>query len=265
MSDYTLQVSDAEVARYRTMAGRALEGERDLLTSAGVVHGATVVDVGCGPAAFSVVVAELVGPAGQVIAIERNDEALAAARQVVAQAGVANVELRQGDATATAVDPGSADVVMMRHVLAHNGGHEADIVAHLASLARPGGHVYVVDVDLTASRQLDLDPDLDDVIPTYVEFHRSLGNDLAIGIRLGRLLEGAGLTVTDFEGRIVPLTPPSGVRPPAWAARDAMVRSGVVTDEVVARWSAAFDRMEAASTRATVFLPQYVAIGRRPD
>ena len=88
MSDYHLALSDAEIFRYRMMAQRAIDEERDLFTRAGVVPGAVVVDVGCGPAAMSVELARLVSPGGRVIGIERDPSALAAAQQLVAQAEV---------------------------------------------------------------------------------------------------------------------------------------------------------------------------------
>jgi len=87
MTDYALQVSDEEIGRYRMMAERARTNEADLWAKAGIVPGATVADVGCGPAAVSVVMAAVVGPSGRVIGVERDESALAAARQVVEQAG----------------------------------------------------------------------------------------------------------------------------------------------------------------------------------
>ena len=39
---------------------------------------------------------------------------------------------------------------------------------------------------------------------------------------------------------------------------------GVATAEDVARWAAAFDRLDAAPTRPTVFAPMFAAVGRRP-
>src|SRR5437879_6113476 len=103
MTEYTLAVSDAEVARYRVMAQHALASEARQLALAGVTDGALVADVGCGPAAMSVELATLVGPSGHVIGVEREDAALAAARQVVEQSGAGNVELRQGTATETGI------------------------------------------------------------------------------------------------------------------------------------------------------------------
>jgi predicted O-methyltransferase YrrM len=107
---------------------------------------------------MSVLLAAEVGPNGRVIGIERDERALAAARSVVEQSGVANVEVRAGDAAGTGIEAGSVDVAMMRHVLAHNGGHEQSIVDHLATLPRTGGAVYLVDVDLTAFRMIDATP-----------------------------------------------------------------------------------------------------------
>jgi len=263
MADYTLVVSEDEIARYRLMAQHALAGEQRQLALAGIAPGAVVADVGCGPAAMSVELARLVGPDGQVTGVERADEALAAARQVVAESGVVNVELRQAPAEATGLPEGSADVVMMRHVLAHNGGAEQAIVDHLATLVRPGGAVYLVDVDLTGIRMLDVDPGLADLTERYAAFHAGRGNDPMVGLRLGKLLAAAGLDVVDFTGTYNLLVAPPGLRPPAWAAREAMLADGVVTQADLDRWAAAFERMDAADVRPTMFAPLFIGIGRR--
>jgi SAM-dependent methyltransferase len=264
MADYTLAVSEAENARYRLMAQTALASETRQLGLAGIAEGAVVADVGCGPAAMSVEIGTIVGPSGHVVGVEREDEALAAARQVVAESGLENVELRQGTATRTGVEPGTADVVMMRHVLAHNGGDEQAIVEHLASLARPGGAVYLVDVDLTGMRILDSDPELDDLTDRYADFHAARGNDPMVGLRLGKLLVGAGLAVEDFTGTYAIIEMPPGIRPPLWAAREAMLAQGAATSAEIERWGAAFDRLDTAAVRPTVFAPQFIGIGRKP-
>ena len=264
MSDYALAISEAEIRRYLMMAERARAAEAELWELAGVAPGATVADVGCGPAAVSVILAREVGPSGRVIGVERDAASLEAARTVVAESEVDNVELRAGTATDTGLDPGTVDVVMCRNVLAHNGPDEERIVAHLSELCRPGGVVYLVDVDGTGIRQLDIDPDLDDLSDRYVEFHRRRGNDLLTGLRLGRLLAAAGLDVLRHEGRYNIVAAPPGMRPPPWAARDAMRRDGIVTDDDIARWEAALARTDAAEVRPTVFAPQFVALGRKP-
>jgi SAM-dependent methyltransferase len=264
MTDYTLAISEDEVARYRWMADRALVLEATELDVAGIAAGAVVADVGCGPAAMSVELAARVGPTGRVIGIERDEQALATAHALVAQSGATNVELRAGDAADTGVEAGSVDVVMMRHVLAHNGGHEQAIVDHLATLPRPGGCVYLVDVDLTGVRTVGEDPDLDDLHDTYARFHAARGNDPQIGLRLGRLLENAGLELVSFTGHYSVVEFPSEVRMPAFAARESMIAEGVVTAEHFERWDAAVGRSGAAAQRPMHFLPFFVAVGRKP-
>ena len=134
----------------------------------------------------------------------------------------------------------------------------------MASLVRPGGAVYLVDVDLTGMRILDGDPKLDDLTERYAAFHAARGNDPMIGLRLGKLLAAAGLTVEDFTGTYVIIPMPPGIRPPLWAAREAMLAEGAATSADIERWGAAFDRLDGAAERPTVFAPQFIGIGRKP-
>jgi SAM-dependent methyltransferase len=209
--------------------------------------------------------ARVVGPTGRVIGIERDEGALASARQLVRDAGCDNVELRSGTALESGLSTGSIDVAVMRHVLAHNGPDEQQIVDHLAHLVRPGGSMYLVDADGTAMRTLGADPDLSDLTEKYVELHRQRGNDLQVGLRLGQLLSNAGLQLIVHEGRYQILTPPSGVRPAPWAAREAMVANGIASNEDVQRWDAALERTDAAELRPTLFIPTFFAIGFKPS
>jgi hypothetical protein len=152
---------------------------------------------------------------------------------------------------------------MCRHVLAHNGGHEAAIVAHLASLAATGGCVYLVDIDATALRITPIDPELDDLNEHYWQFHRAKGNDLSVGLRLGDLLSDAGLSIERYASRAPVIRLPRGMRPPAWAARDDMVAAGFATEADVTRWQQAFVRLDSVERRPWLFAAGFVAIGRR--
>jgi ubiquinone/menaquinone biosynthesis C-methylase UbiE len=180
MTNYALTLSPAELGRYRYMAERARETESELWAAAGILAGADVADVGCGPGAMALVLAETIGPNGTLWAVDRDQSALNAARAAVEASELANVRFGEGDATATGLDAASVDVVMLRHVLAHNGGREQAIVDHLAGLVRPGGCVYLVDVDSSAVRFRPEDPDLVDLGERYLAFHARRGNDLSI-------------------------------------------------------------------------------------
>jgi hypothetical protein len=153
---------------------------------------------------------------------------------------------------------------MLRHVLAHNGGAEDAIVAYLATLVRPGGCVYLVDVDGTAARTLPDLADLADLDERYAAFRAARGDDNRAGLRLADRLARAGLELVEFRGRYLIGSPPPGVRPPGWAAREAMLAAGVVTQADVQRWDRAFREVAAAPVPPTVFAPIFTAVGRRP-
>jgi SAM-dependent methyltransferase len=262
--DYALQLSDGELVRYEMMAARAHEHEREQWAAAGVVEGAVVADIGCGPGAMSIALARQVGPSGRVLAFDRAPEAVDMARAVAAGAGVENVTFEAAPADATGVAPGTVDVVMIRHVLAHNGGREAAIVGHAATLVRPGGCVYLIDTEGSGVRVRPSDPDLDDLNDRYWLWHLQQGNDSSVGLRLAELLAGAGLEVIEFSGRYDIITLMPGLRPPPWAGREALVASGLATAEDVARWAAAFARADDTEPSPTIFVPMFCGIGVRP-
>jgi SAM-dependent methyltransferase len=261
---YALQLDPGEVERYRMMAEQARAAEADLWELAGIGPGARVADVGCGPGALLPALSSAVGPAGSVEGVDADPEAVAAARSLVAAAGLGNVTVTQGRAEHTGLQEGSLDAVMLRHVLAHNGGAEDAIVAHLAGLARPGGCVYLVDVDGTAVRTLPEHADLVDLQERYAAFRAARGDDNRAGLRLADRLARAGLELVEFRGRYLIGQPPASVRPPSWAAREAMVTAGVATEEDVRRWDRAFGQVQAAPVPPTVFAPVFTAVGRRP-
>ncbi len=258
--DYALRLSPEERARYRHMAETARAGESPEWAAAGIGPGGRVADVGCGPGATLRLLAETVGPEGAADGVDHDPGAVAAAAEEIA--GLTQASVRVGSGTATGLEPGSYDAVMCRHVLAHNGGAEEAIVEHLASLARPGGAVLLVDVDGPAIRIHPQDPDLTDLAQRYFEFHRARGNDLTVGAKLGWLLERAGLAVESFRGGGPVLRQPPALRPPSWAAREAMVAAGFADAADLARWEDAFRRSDQLAVRPWMTMPVYVALGR---
>lgn len=260
-ASYSLALSDPERLRYRLMASSAAENEAAEWKQAGVLEGARVADVGCGPGALLRLLAERVGATGTATGIDADEIAISCAREEISDLPHACALV--ASATETGLDPAAYDVVMCRHVLAHNGGREGEIVAHLASLTAPGGCVYLADVDATALRITGEARDLEDLMDRYRRFQAARGNDLSVGLRLGDLLTEAGLTVERFACRapVIPLWP--GMRPPAWAARTEMVAEGFATGSDISRWEEAFARLDSAQERPWLFPATFVAIGRR--
>src|SRR5437899_9002239 len=95
--DYVLGTHDEEIARlglqHRVWRPHVLECWR----RAGITLGSRVLDVGAGPGYATVDLAEIVGPSGRVLALERSSRFLAVAREACARRALTNVEFREID------------------------------------------------------------------------------------------------------------------------------------------------------------------------
>jgi SAM-dependent methyltransferase len=113
---------------------------RSAFVSAGISAGMRVLDVGCGAGAVARIVAEIVGGAGQVVAIDADAAALDFAKR---RLGAANVEFREATIESFS-DTALFDAVVGRFILMHL----KDPVVALRSLAsrlKPGGIVCFVE------------------------------------------------------------------------------------------------------------------------
>lgn len=261
---YALELSETERTRYREMARRAREQEGERWERYGVVPGARVADVGCGPGAILVVLADIVGPEGSVIGVEPNAVARAAALEEISNRSLDNARVVDGIGTATTLEAGAFDVVMIRHVLFHVGDAVPALLQHAVTLLRPGGHLYAVDVDLTARRLSVSDADFDEQAERYLDFQRRRGNNVDIGPKLGPLLAGAGLELREHEG-VMQKVPAAlvSIGGPVVAARHEMLAAGTITQDDARRYDAATQRV-ATTPNAALFMSQYIAVGRKP-
>ncbi len=106
------------------------------------------VDVGTGDGRSLEVLAPLFE---RVVAVDRAEAQLAACRERMAARGFTNVTLVEDEvdgaiARRTVAALGGADVVLAARVL-HHAPRPAEMVRHLATLARPGGAVVVIDYE----------------------------------------------------------------------------------------------------------------------
>jgi DNA-binding transcriptional ArsR family regulator len=107
---------------------------------------ALAVDVGAGEGALLPLLSPLYE---RVVAIDRSAARLARCAQRVSELGLPNVRLREGAVEDAGIveeiaRAGGADLVVVSRVL-HHAARPQDLVAAAARLARPGGHVVVVD------------------------------------------------------------------------------------------------------------------------
>lgn len=260
---YALSLSDDEVQRYHFMAQLAREREDHWWQLAGIADGARVLDLGCGPGLVTIELAQVVGAAGHVVGIDREDDAVQTARALLDEAGLSHVDVRRAEAWDTGLPSGTFDVVCLRHVLAHNTAAEvARILGHVRELLRPGGCCYIAESDLTANR---IDPpiaDLVDLTERYIAYLRSVGRNPAAGPEMGSTLLNAGFELVGRHAEYVMPPPGRGVRPPSWAAREAMVDAGIADADDVARWDRAF--ADHLPTMVSSFVAGHLIVGRAP-
>ncbi|MDJ1136827.1 methyltransferase domain-containing protein [Streptomyces iconiensis] len=171
-----------------TDAGRAYK--QQLLDLLDVRTGQTTLDVGCGPGTDLGAFAELVGENGTVIGVDRDPAMLAEARDRTT--GLPTVEIREGDAHALPVEPGSVDRARIDRVLMH----VADPAAALAPLhraTRPGALVGLAEPDWDT---LIVDADDLDTSRAFTRYTTSVAvRNATIGRSLARRTEQAGFTV----------------------------------------------------------------------
>jgi len=111
-----------------------------LFRSAGISPGRRVLDIGSGVGDVAMLVAELVGPTGEVVGVERDANTLVAARSRVAEAQLRNVSFVETDVShvASELNGKPFDAVVGRLILFFVPDPGA-VLRSLAKLVRPGG------------------------------------------------------------------------------------------------------------------------------
>lgn len=128
----------------------------------GPIHeGETVLDIGCGAGMDLLLSARRTGPNGRAIGVDMTDAMVERARKSAAAAGICQVDVLQGDATALPVADASVDVVSSNGVLNLVPEKERGF-AEIMRVLKPGGRLHLADIALDfelpedARRNIDL-------------------------------------------------------------------------------------------------------------
>jgi len=125
-----------------------------------IEFGARVLDVGCGAGTDLLLAARRTGPTGRAIGIDMTEAMRARAREGAAFAGLTNVSIHDGDATALPVEDGSIDVVISNGVINLVPDKERAL-AELYRVLRPGGRLQIADIVLGVELSDDARQDID--------------------------------------------------------------------------------------------------------
>jgi SAM-dependent methyltransferase len=171
---------------------------RRVLEDAGISSGMKVLDIGCGAGDVALLLAELVGPKGTIVGVDRNPAILEIAWQRVQAAGVPNVSFVHGDILASAVDD-DFDAAVGRLVLVHTSDPVA-LLRQVRTHVRPGGVVVFQEPDHTHSIATEPRASLfEQAWGWWVEATRQAGLERQMGLKLFGMFVEAGLPAPEMR------------------------------------------------------------------
>lgn len=200
--DYLLGTHDPELARlglqHRVWRSTVLAcWER-----AGLTVGSRVLDVGAGPGFATLDLAELVGPTGEVVAVERSARFVEHAEATARARGFAHVRVHELDLAADPIPARGLDAAWCRWVACFVPSPR-DLVNKIAAALRPGGvavfHEYA---DYAAWRMAPPLPVLEEFVREVMASWRSAGGEPDIAPALVGHLADAGLLVREAIPRV---------------------------------------------------------------
>jgi ubiquinone/menaquinone biosynthesis C-methylase UbiE len=194
IADYLLGSSDREHARLIRQAARIAPITEGFFREAGIGAGQRVLDIGSGVGDVAMLAATIVGPAGEVVGVERDSRSIGIARKRAAERGFENVTFYESDVAGYSSDS-LFDAVVGRYILQFLPNPTA-VLRSLARLVRPGGVVAFQEQSWAPFVLLSAHVPLWSAgVNLLHEISRRAGVDMEMGVALHRAFQEAGLPI----------------------------------------------------------------------
>ena len=244
---------------------------RRFLAEAGVTRGQRVIELGCGGGEVTQILAELVGPSGEVVAIDRDPRALAMAGDRMKENGIEHVRISSVDlagdgAELKDLESEPFDVLTGRRVLMYL-PDPVEVLRRLSGLLRSGGLTVFEEADLTmVPARLSPMPAHDRAADWLRQMLVAEGADTAMGLGLPATLAKAGLkferiraeAVIEGQGTQFPL---SGMLK---LLQTRFISTGIATQEEVDSLVAQVEAESSDRTSVYVSGMSFCAWARKP-
>lgn len=147
--EYVLATGAAAAHRLQILHSIYGPGARRLLLEGGIRAGMRVADLGCGVGMVTQLLAELVGPEGEVVGVDFSPAQIKQARGLL-PTNLTNVTFVEASATDTGLARESFDLVYSRFLLIHLADPESAL-REMHDLLKPNGVFVCEDGDLTTA------------------------------------------------------------------------------------------------------------------
>ena len=221
--EYVLGTHDEEISRlglqHRVWRPRASDAWR----RAGFTVGQTILDVGCGPGFATLDLAEIVGPSGRVIAIDRSKRFITTLEAAVRLRKINNVSTFELDLDEADLPTVHADGAWCRWVFAFVKKPQ-DLLARITNKLRSGGTLVVHEyLHYSTWRISPRSHEHEDFVRVVMETWRADGGEPEIGLSLPAWLKEYGFEIVSLLP-IIDIVSPSNF---VWQWPKAFVQSGV--------------------------------------
>jgi len=201
--DYVLGTHDEELERLGVQHRAWRPVVLECWANAGIESGSRVLDVGAGPGHATVDLAEIVGPSGKVVTVERSTNFVNA----IKRATLSNVEVHELDLMNDNLPAGSFDFVWCRWVLCFVSNPEL-LVKKIASVMRPGGRAIFHEYGhYTTWKFFPRRASLEEFRTHVIASWREAGGDPDTGLQLPSWLKTNGFRIHSTVPRVFCLQP----------------------------------------------------------
>jgi SAM-dependent methyltransferase len=205
--DYVLGTHEDELKRLGVQHRAWRPVVLECWKNAGVTSGSRVLDVGAGPGYATVDLAEIVGPGGRVVAVERSHNFVNAINHEIKERAFSNVQVHELDLMANDLPAGPFDFSWCRWVLCFVSNPEL-LVNKLANVLRKGGRAIFHEYGhYTTWRFFPQRPSLEQFRSHVIATWRESGGEPDTGLQLPTWLARNGFAVRSVVPRIFCLQP----------------------------------------------------------
>ena len=184
-TQYALGHSDRELNRLSMQAHMFAPFTRQLFREAGLGSGMRVLDVGCGGGDVAFLAAELIGPTGTVLGVDRTPAAIIRATARAENKRISNVHFVEGDPTQMKFDE-DFDALVGRLILMY-------YPMRCENCCRPGGIVVFQEIDASGCKSHPASPTYERCVDWITRTFHLTGAEPKTGLELYRIFQSAGL------------------------------------------------------------------------